>query len=125
LRVILGGLAASVGLPRGLAGADGGLDGLDVLVGDMADLPPGAVTAAKYRGMPILLLNVKGEPKVLSALCTHEACTVTWEADRKRIVCPCHGGQYDQEGKVLEGPPPAPLIQLPVRVEDGKIYVVE
>ena len=126
LKLILGGALVSAGLSRDLAGADSmSLDGSDVLVGTMDQLPPGSVKTARFHGMPILVLNLDGKPTVLSAVCTHESCTVAWDAEKKRILCPCHGGQYDGHGKVIEGPPPAPLIQFPVRVQDGKIYVVE
>lgn len=124
LRVIVGGALASLGLPvRGLAGSLAG--SRDVLVGTVADLPPGSVKPSRFHGMPILLLNLDGSPVVLSAVCTHESCTVAWDDEKKVILCPCHGGQFDRHGEVIEGPPPAPLIRLPVRVEDGKIYVVE
>lgn len=124
LKLIIGGALASAGLPvRGLS--EGLLEYRDVLVANLEDLPPGSVKPARFRGMPILVLNRDGTPEVLSAICTHEGCTVEWDAGNDIIVCPCHGGQFDMDGEVLEGPPPAPLIKLPVRVEDGKIYVVE
>jgi Rieske Fe-S protein len=31
-------------------------------------------------------------------------------------VCPCHGGAYDRDGRVVAGPPPQPLQRLAVRV---------
>jgi len=124
LEMILGGALAALWLPAGTAASEPGR-ARDVLVGRLADLPSGAVKAAKFHGMPILVLNVDGEIEALSAICTHEGCTVTWDEEQKLILCACHGGEYDRQGKVLAGPPPAPLIQLPVRVEDGRIYVVD
>lgn len=124
LRLILGGALAALGLPAG-ASASELRRAVDVLIGQLDDLPVGAVKAAKYHGMPVLLLNVEGKVEVLSAICTHEGCTVVWDKEKKLILCPCHGGEYDRQGKVLGGPPPAPLIRLPVRVEGGKIYVVD
>jgi Rieske Fe-S protein len=44
----------------------------------------------------------------LTAICTHEACTVTGFED-SRYVCPCHGSTYDTSGRVLVGPAPSPL----------------
>jgi Rieske Fe-S protein len=124
LELILGGALAALGLPT-RATASELRPAADVLVGRLDDLPPGAVKAAKYHGMPVLVLNVDGKVEVMSAICTHEGCTVTWDEEKKLILCPCHGGAYDRLGKVVAGPPPAPLIQLPVRVEGGRIYVVD
>ena len=36
-------------------------------------------------------------------LCTHEGCPVNPPVG-SRINCPCHGSQYDLDGKVLRGP---------------------
>ncbi len=123
LKLILGGALAALGLPAEASSSEL-RRAVDVLVGEVEDLPPGAVKAARFHGMPVLVLNVEGEIEVLSAICTHEGCTVAWDKEKKIILCPCHAGEYDRHGKVLGGPPPAPLIQLPVRIENGKIYVV-
>ncbi|MFN4071546.1 MAG: ubiquinol-cytochrome c reductase iron-sulfur subunit [Thermus caldifontis] len=57
-----------------------------------------------------------------SAVCTHLGCIVSqWVADRKAGLCPCHGGTFDfaHRAKVIAGPPPRPVPQLPIKVEDG------
>jgi Rieske Fe-S protein len=59
----------------------------------------------------------------VSAGCTHLGCIVTWDEDRQIFKCPCHDGTYDAEGRVLSGPPPAPLNRHAVKTEGGKIYV--
>jgi len=46
----------------------------------------------------------------LSAICTHQGCTVTYNASRSDIYCPCHGGTYNATtGAVISGPPPSGL----------------
>jgi len=39
----------------------------------------------------------------LTAICTHEACTITGFRS-PTYVCPCHGSQYNTGGQVLSGP---------------------
>ncbi len=59
-----------------------------------------------------------------SALCTHLSCTVAW--DRKEslqgteIQCFCHNSIFDPRigAKVLAGPAPLPLAQLPIAADD-------
>ncbi|MES2388890.1 MAG: FAD-dependent oxidoreductase [Bacteroidota bacterium] len=46
-----------------------------------------------------------GEFIALSPKCSHLGCTVQWNNAEKTWDCPCHGGRYSCEGKVLEGPP--------------------
>lgn len=55
--------------------------------------------------------------KALSATCTHLGCQVRWDAEVKRFLCPCHGGEYDAQGRVVAGPPPRPLDTIEVRVD--------
>lgn len=59
----------------------------------------------------------------LSATCTHLGCQVRWDAAATRFRCPCHGGVFDANGQVLEGPPPRPLDRVETRVESGAVLV--
>jgi Rieske Fe-S protein len=55
--------------------------------------------------------------------CTHLGCRVKWMGDKDRYFCPCHGGVFNADGKVVSGPPPKPLEEYPVKVEDGRIWI--
>lgn len=67
-----------------------------------------------------------------SAVCTHLACIVNYShegmpgAEYPHIHCPCHAGVFNPQrgAEVVEGPPPRPLPQLPIEVdEEGKLVV--
>ncbi|MGH2693757.1 MAG: (2Fe-2S)-binding protein [Actinomycetota bacterium] len=45
-----------------------------------------------------------GQLHVVSAVCTHLACIVTWNSAEKTWDCPCHGSRFDYEGQVIQGP---------------------
>ena len=45
-----------------------------------------------------------GELHVVSAVCTHLGCIVTWNGAEKSWDCPCHGSRFDYDGRVLHGP---------------------
>jgi len=62
---------------------------------------------------------------VLSNVCTHLGCRVHWESGKNAYLCPCHGGVFDKEGRVLAGPPPRPLDRYEVKIEDGALYAGE
>ena len=51
----------------------------------------------------------ESEFRVLSAICTHQGCTVEWNASAERFDCPCHGSQYTAAGTVMRGPAGSPL----------------
>lgn len=68
--------------------------------------------------------TIDGEVVVYTDICTHAGCSVA-DDDQKlgAMKCPCHSGQYDpkQGCKVIGGPPPRGLAQLPVRMDGDKI----
>ena len=41
----------------------------------------------------------------------------------QRFICPCHGGVYDVQGKVVGGPPVRPLDRFYTRVVNGRVQV--
>jgi thiosulfate dehydrogenase [quinone] large subunit len=71
-------------------------------------------------GQPAYLLHPSGGTFVaLSAVCTHQGCTVQY--DGSGFQCPCHGATYDAKGQVTGGPAPAPLQEIPVKVVNGNV----
>lgn len=61
-----------------------------------------------------------------SAVCSHTGCPVSeWNAETRRLVCPCHGSEFDPaaRAKVENGPAPRRLAVLPLRERDGRIEV--
>lgn len=61
---------------------------------------------------------------VLSNICTHLACRVSWHPDIQHYVSPCHNGHFDIYGNVLSGPPPRPLDEYQTKIEDGNLSIL-
>jgi cytochrome b6-f complex iron-sulfur subunit len=59
----------------------------------------------------------------LSRTCTHLGCSVPWDEEKKKFVCPCHGSTFNMTGEVLTAPAPRPLDIYPVRIENGIVKV--
>jgi len=82
-----------------------------------------------------LVQGLKGEPAYListetgikdfavSAVCTHLGCVVPWQRAANRFICPCHGSQYDENGKKVRGPAPLSLALQHTVIQDDKIAV--
>jgi menaquinol-cytochrome c reductase iron-sulfur subunit len=88
---------------------------------DSSPLPWAGVTA---KSAAWLRRNSETEFVAFSVNCTHLGCPVRWLADAELFLCPCHGGVYNQDGDVVAGPPPKPLVHYPVRIENGKVQVL-
>jgi cytochrome b6-f complex iron-sulfur subunit len=60
----------------------------------------------------------------INATCTHLGCVVPWVRSANKFCCPCHGSQYDENGKVVRGPAPLSLALAHTSVlENGNIAV--
>jgi cytochrome b6-f complex iron-sulfur subunit len=88
------------------------------------EIPEGGNVLFQYGGTPGILFRAEdGTFKAFSLMCTHLACTVSWLPEKREFYCPCHEGFFDAEGKVLSGPPPAPLERWKVEVSGEKVVV--
>lgn len=109
-------------------------------LGPLEKFPPGKPTLVNFTRTTVngwdktansygafVMRYTSNDLKVYSNLCTHLSCRVNWKDDLQEYVCPCHDGHFDNQGKVLSGPPPRPLDEYETKVEDGilSIHFVE
>lgn len=59
----------------------------------------------------------------LSLRCTHLGCSVSWEENRTRFICPCHSSAFDITGEVQNPPAARALDYYPVMIENGVVKV--
>lgn len=83
----------------------------------------GSFASGLLSGKPVIVFRREGALGALAMVCTHLGCTVAYDPARGIFQCPCHGGAYDTHGRVIGGPPPAPLQRLNVQEVDGKIIL--
>lgn len=85
------------------------------------EVAEGGFLTGLIQGSPAVVFRRNQELVAFSTVCTHLGCIVSYESEDEVFVCPCHGGEYDVEGNVLDGPPPKPLTRLQVKIAGGKI----
>jgi cytochrome b6-f complex iron-sulfur subunit len=87
----------------------------------VSDVPAGGALSVKDAdGNELLLTQASaGTIVALSAICTHQGCTV--KGDGGELVCPCHGSVFDLSGGNVSGPAPKPLSQVDVHVVNGEV----
>ncbi len=64
-----------------------------------------------------------GKLRVLSAVCPHLGCAITWGEAKQQFVCPCHVGIFAADGALVSGPPPRAMDDLEHRIENGRLQV--
>ncbi len=82
----------------------------------------GKTTVYIRRGSPDLGED-PNEFIAISTRCAHLGCPVRFVRAAGNFICPCHGGVYDFEGKVIGGPPVRPLDRFQTRVVNGELEV--
>jgi cytochrome b6-f complex iron-sulfur subunit len=119
-------------IPPSAGGTGSGVIAKDAL-GD--DIVLSNFLATHAVGDRVLSQGLKGDPTYLivegndaiasfglNAVCTHLGCVVPWNASEGKFICPCHGSQYNSQGKVVRGPAPLSLALVHTApTEDGKI----
>lgn len=89
-----------VGKPQGY--------GRPILVAALPDaLDPGAV----------------GGYAALDAVCTHQQCTVGWDAGAREAACPCHGSRFATDGTAVVGPATLPLVTFAATADAAGVTV--
>jgi Rieske [2Fe-2S] domain len=70
-------------------------------------------------GGAVLSSTVRRQEEWLTAAALH----VDWDATEQVFRCPCHGGVFDRNGAVMDGPPPEPLTKVATRVDGDRVMV--
>lgn len=65
------------------------------------------------RRADLTIINVSGNFRAFTSICTHEGCTVSGYSGG-RMICPCHGSEFNQNGQVVAGPAPSSLREYAV-----------
>jgi len=78
----------------------------------------------QFQGHPAVVLQKSpGAYIALSAICTHLGCIVQWVPEKTEFLCPCHGGLYASDGRVVSGPPPKALPTIPVTLSGDNLLI--
>jgi glycine/D-amino acid oxidase-like deaminating enzyme/nitrite reductase/ring-hydroxylating ferredoxin subunit len=74
------------------------------------NLKPGEASIINFDGKKAgVYVNEDNVLTILDITCTHMGCTLGWNSAEKTWDCPCHGGRFAPDGRLLEGAPKNPL----------------
>jgi menaquinol-cytochrome c reductase iron-sulfur subunit len=101
--------------------SDGGVPQYAKIVADRAD----AWTYIPNEPIGAIYLKRTGDEVVaFNVVCPHAGCAVDFDSRQGAFRCPCHNSSFSPEGaRSANSPSPRDLDQLPVKVEDGQVWV--
>jgi Rieske Fe-S protein len=92
------------------------------------DLPVGGVKLFGYptgKDRCILVRTAEEGYVAYSQKCTHLSCAVYYSKEHNRLECPCHEGYFSvEDGSVVQGPPPRPLLRVILQNRQGELIAV-
>jgi nitrite reductase/ring-hydroxylating ferredoxin subunit len=71
-----------------------------------------------FDGTPAVLFRTKSGVFAYSRVCTHQGCSVSYNAKNNLLICPCHNAQFDptQDGAAIVGPTKIALPKIKVAI---------
>jgi nitrite reductase/ring-hydroxylating ferredoxin subunit len=90
-------------------------------VGPPIDFPPDSATFLSDRRL--FVFNSADGFYCISSMCTHLGCNVKHIG--AGFECPCHGSQFDENGRVVRGPAPQPLSWYAISLSPSAQLIVD
>ena len=77
-------------------------------------------------GSPAVLFRTKSGVFAYSRVCTHQGCSVSYEAASNVLICPCHNARFDptRDGSVISGPTKIALPKIKVAIKGINIVQI-
>ena len=88
------------------------------------EIPTGTAKEFFFNETPLVVINRRGSGFIaLSRVCTHLGCLVGYDKFNGKLVCPCHAGEFDLEGRVLSGPATKSLQRYSLKITADQITI--
>jgi len=88
------------------------------------EIPTGTAKEFVFNETPLVVINRRGSGFIaLSRVCTHLGCLVGYDKFNNKLVCPCHAGEFDLEGRVLSGPATKSLQRYSLKITADQITI--
>lgn len=110
----MGGTVYLFAMPRIREGEFGGV----VTIGAASELPAVGSPPVNYPKVKFWLTHTEQGVKAIYKVCTHLGCLYNWSDQEGIFICPCHGSQFDRDGRYIQGPAPRDLDVFITRAVD-------
>lgn len=124
----VGAVAGGRSIARSLAGPPPPWPGTraPAVLGSLATLPSAGSSPQLVTPEHIWWVAEPGGGIALRDVCPHVPgdCRIQWKMAEHKFVCPCHGAQFEREGRYIQGPAARHLDRYVVRAYDADKRIV-
>lgn len=94
------------------------------VAGKPNDFPRGEIVTRFLDKQKVIIIHGDNGIYAFLAICTHLGCALNFESQARIFKCPCHGSNFNIDGKVIAGPAPKPLNRTALFLDTlGRIVV--
>jgi cytochrome b6-f complex iron-sulfur subunit len=93
-----------------------------VAVAKVSEVTPGKIKQFSAGGIQGVVFTLHNEVRALSAVCTHQGCTLVPEEGQAKLFCPCHPMSFNLTGEANPGDyrlNPLPSIETRVTLDNS------
>jgi cytochrome b6-f complex iron-sulfur subunit len=116
-------LGTLLALPTLTARAEGGKVAIPLAKLEVLKSVGGSVVLRVKDKLLLLVRDSATSVRAFNPVCTHRECVVAYNQGEKKIKCPCHGSQFDLDGRVVHGPASRPLATYAADLAGEQIIV--
>jgi 3-phenylpropionate/trans-cinnamate dioxygenase ferredoxin component len=97
----------------------------EVIVAQVAQVPPGTGMVVSAGAKSVALFNVDGTFYAIDNTCTHRGGPLgEGHVQGTVVTCPWHGSQFDiTSGQVVRGPARAPVATYPAHIQGSDVLI--
>lgn len=114
--------SGSQNLPQIQATAVNGVITLTIGAGSPLAAVGSAAQVQHASGTLLVARTAQDEFTALTAVCTHQACTITGYGNQI-YTCPCHGSQFNTNGQVTRGPATSALRKYATQFANDQLTI--
>jgi Rieske Fe-S protein len=72
-----------------------------------------------------VVINTNGSQiRAFTSVCTHQACDIN-QFSNDRLMCPCHGSQFNTSGQAVTGPATGSLVEFSVTRNGDQVVITK
>lgn len=94
-------------------------------VGPTTDFAGEGVKLFTFNDDDVFVLTTSEGIQAFKSKCPHLGCAISWGGENSKFGCPCHGMQWNRDGKYITGPENMDIVPQSFEIKDGHVILMD